>query len=78
MTASPDSNEARVSVIESKINGIEADIALLRLEAKETRHEIHEMRTDLAQRPTWAIATVIGTLGSAVVGLLVALANNVP
>lgn len=75
---SPEHNEARVSVIESKIVGIEADIALLRLDAKETRAEIHEMRTDLARRPTWAIATVIGTLSSAVVGLLVALANNVP
>lgn len=74
MTASPNVNEARVSVLESEVAGIKADIAGLRLDAKETKAEIHEMRTDLARRPTWAVTTVIGTLGSTCVGLLVALA----
>ena len=72
----PDTNDARISVLEAELRAVKVDISEIRVDAKEARAEIHEMRTDLARRPTWAVATVIGVLSSSCVGLLVALATN--
>lgn len=72
-----DANDARISVLETEVIAVKADILDLRADHKDVKVEIHEMRTDLARRPTWAVATVIGVLSSTCVGMGVALLTGV-
>lgn len=90
MTDAPErrQSDARISVLEAEVTTIKNDVVELRSslkdgddavkgEVKELQFEIHEMRTDLARRPTWAVATFIGLLSSACVGMGVALLAGV-
>lgn len=44
---------------------VDAAITELRTDIGDTKHDIREMREDLAGRPSWAVATIITTLTAA-------------
>ena len=66
MSAAPDQNEARIAVLEAGYVELQGDLS-------ELKSDIREMRNDLAGRPTWVVATFLGSLSSTCVGLAVAL-----
>lgn len=55
----------------------EAAIGELREDVRGIKHDIREMRNDLAGRPSWAVSVIITILSSTVCGLAVALVTQV-
>ncbi len=80
MATTPDQNEARLAVVESKVADLAGDHARVeamvidgnrRLEAK-----IDKLTADYLRRPSWTVASFIGILSTLCGSLLVALATQ--
>jgi hypothetical protein len=60
----------RIVALEGRMTGVEDDVRAI-------KHDVREMRDQLAGRPSWAVVTYITLMTSATVGLLVALASKI-
>lgn len=52
---------------------LEAGYVELQRDLSDLKSDIREMRTDLARRPSWPVASFLGVLSSGCVGMAVAL-----